>query len=139
LYKGEDFAKLGVLAGPDMAILDKVIEDPGSISNLIGGRGGVVNRYQQLKDRVNRNYIDKIGSYGLEADESGDPMSYSKYNIPKDGGLIRGILTGGMGLVGSEANAETPAGGPKVGAEEDGYVFTGGDPKDKKNWKKASK
>jgi len=65
IYKSESFAKLGVLTGPDLSILEDVIENPGSISNLWSGKAGVLSRYEQLKNKVNTGFDGVASSYGL--------------------------------------------------------------------------
>ncbi len=56
--KGPEFAALGVLAGPDVDILNDVTGDPTSISNAIFSFGGVnpaLEKLKRLKGTVNRN------------------------------------------------------------------------------------
>lgn len=70
IYKGPAFAQLGVLAGPDMKILDQILEDPGSISNLAqslksGNNDNVIGRFKQAQDRVNAGFRAKTESLGL--------------------------------------------------------------------------
>jgi hypothetical protein len=109
-YKNEDFAKLGVLAGPDMQILEQVIENPGSLSNLVSGKAGVIQRYDDLRNRAAANFDKKAQSYGL-------------------------VPVGGNGLI----NATVKPSSPQPGDEEDGHIFMGGDPADPKSWKKKGK
>jgi len=52
LYKSPEFANLGVLTGPDLKLLEEVIENPGSLSNVISGKEGVLSRYDQLQKKV---------------------------------------------------------------------------------------
>lgn len=102
IYKNEDFAKLGVLTGPDLEILEKVIENPGSISNLISGKKGVIDRYQKLRDRTNKNFEEKAASFGLERTS---PVEVVKYDAGKNsGGLLSGILDA-TGLLKSAVNS----------------------------------
>lgn len=65
VYKGEAFAKLGVLTGPDLKLLEDVIENPGSLSNLVSGKDGVLDRYDQAKSRVNDKFGAKATALGL--------------------------------------------------------------------------
>ena len=65
LYKSKEFAELGVLAGPDLMLLEQVIEDPGTLSNLYSGKSGVLDRYNQLQQKVSGGWGDKVKSYGL--------------------------------------------------------------------------
>jgi hypothetical protein len=65
VYKNEDFAKLGVLAGPDMAILEQIIENPASVSNLISGKEGVAQRLRSVADRAETGFQTKAQSFGL--------------------------------------------------------------------------
>lgn len=83
IYKGEAFAKLGVLAGPDMKILEDIIENPGTVSNLISGKEGVLERYAQAKDRVNQGFGARVQSLGL-VPEAGEGLVK-----PKAKGLVK--------------------------------------------------
>lgn len=65
-YKGKAFAELGVLAGPDLMILDQILEDPGTLSNIASGKEGVLERYKQARDRVNGGFSSKASAYGLQ-------------------------------------------------------------------------
>jgi len=64
-YKSDAFAKLGVLTGPDLKLLEEVIENPGTVSNLLSGKSGVLSRYKSVKDRVGQNFNAKAEAYGL--------------------------------------------------------------------------
>lgn len=60
LFKGDAFAALGVLAGPDMDIINAVIpEDPAAFSY------GVKEQYQAVKERVERRLNIKLKAMGL--------------------------------------------------------------------------
>lgn len=65
IYKSKDFAELGVLTGPDLSLLEQVIEDPGSISNLYSGNDGVLSRYSQLQEKVQRGFDARAQAAGL--------------------------------------------------------------------------
>lgn len=65
LYKGPSFVELGVLTGPDLKLLEQIVESPGSISNLISGKPGVISRYDQLQNRVNEGFKSKAEALGL--------------------------------------------------------------------------
>lgn len=65
IYKGQAFAGLGVLTGPDLGLLEQVIENPGSLSNLYSGKEGVLSRYEQMKSKVTANMDAKAKTYGL--------------------------------------------------------------------------
>lgn len=123
-YKNDDFAKLGVLTGPDLRLLEEIIENPGSVSNLVSGKEGVLNRYDQATERVNSGFANKVSSLGLQ----------------KSAEAPRGRLAGGKLATGVLDTSAKPApkGGPKVGAVEGGYRFKGGDPSDQKNWEKVN-
>lgn len=95
-YKGEAFAALGVLTGPDMSILEQIIENPGTISNLISGKEGVTKRYDQALGRVNNAFNARIQSMGLEPD------------TPAPKGLVNG---GAEGMV-PKGKIAKPAGAP---------------------------
>lgn len=75
-YKGEAFAKLGVLAGPDMAILDQVLEDPTTATNLARlsldpkGKENLIKRYQGVLDRINSALSKRLESRGLYKEQN---------------------------------------------------------------------
>lgn len=79
-YKGKAFAELGVLAGPDLMILDQILEDPGTLSNIASGKEGVLDRYKQAKARVNDGFSSKASAYGLQISS---PKKESANNIGK--------------------------------------------------------
>lgn len=101
MYKSPSFAELGVLTGPDLALLEEVIEDPGSLSNLYTGKDGVLARYGQLRDRVNTNLTTTLQSYGLE------PEQTEQIVAPQNGLLeeTKGLVKKGAGLILPEAQA----------------------------------
>ena len=80
-YKGKSFADLGVLAGPDLMLLENIIENPGTLSNLVSGKEGVIERYRQAKDRLNQSFATKAQAYGLE------PMAESEK--PPSGPIVK--------------------------------------------------
>lgn len=84
-YKGEAFAKLGVLAGPDMGLLESIIENPGTLSNLVSGKEGVLKRYDQALSRVDHAFDARVKSLGLAKAPSKDTGGL----IPKDRGLMK--------------------------------------------------
>ncbi len=90
LYKGPAFAQLGVLAGPDMAILDSVIENPGTLSNLISGKKGVTSRYDSLLNNVNAGFNDAALAHGLVlAPQAAKPQGMlKKQGMVNAGGLL---------------------------------------------------
>jgi hypothetical protein len=81
-YKGDAFAKLGVLTGPDLAILEDVIENPGSVSNVLAGKEGVIKRYDQALGRVNQAFDSKIQTLGLM------PAMKDEGLIPDDSAMV---------------------------------------------------
>lgn len=80
-YKGDAFAKLGVLTGPDVGFLEQVIENPGSVSNLISGKQGVLNRYDQALKRVNQKFDAKAKTLGLM------PLMKNEGSMPETGAV----------------------------------------------------
>jgi cell division septum initiation protein DivIVA len=78
LYKGESFANLGVLAGPDVSYLDKVL-DPPNMANTItrGGKEAVLQRYKEAGDRINERLANKLKYRGFVSDKG-----LSSINIP---------------------------------------------------------
>lgn len=97
-YKGDAFAKLGVLSGPDMSILEKIIENPSTFSNLVSGKEGVLERYDQALGRVTTGFNSRIQGMGLEPVQEGGKK--------KSGGLINQGLVKEPGML---AGPTTPA------------------------------
>jgi hypothetical protein len=66
LYKGESFANLGVLTGPDVSYLDKVL-DPPSFANAVmrGGSDEALKRYASAVDRINERFNSKLKFKGF--------------------------------------------------------------------------
>lgn len=128
-YKNEDFAKLGVLTGPDLRLLEEVIENPGTISNLISGKEGVIERYDQALERVNSGFANKVSALGLVPMQA--PQAPAGNKSQGSGLLGSGKLNSGL-----LSAPQKPASGPKPGDVDGDYVFQGGDPADPKNWKK---
>lgn len=70
-YKGEAFAKLGVLTGPDMDILDQVLEDPTTFKNLgriissPEGKANLLSRYDDVANRITKNVDNKLQTRGF--------------------------------------------------------------------------
>lgn len=66
LYKGESFANLGVLTGPDVSYLDKVL-DPPNFANAVmrGGIEEVLKRYGTAIDRINERFNSKLKYKGF--------------------------------------------------------------------------
>ena len=75
IFKGDAFAKLGVLAGPDMEIIEKVIPaDP------LDFKFGLEKQYQQLKDDIRFRLNTQMKYIGLTP-ETGIGTDVSKSNI----------------------------------------------------------
>ena len=82
LYKGESFANLGVLTGPDVSYLDKVL-DPPSFANAVmrGGIEEVLKRYAGAIDRVNERFNSKLKYKGFTPNQ---PLQGLKLPEKKD-------------------------------------------------------
>lgn len=137
LYKSEDFAKLGVLTGPDLQILEKAIENPsyldmatdGTMFQTGGGKEGYLQRLGQAQDTVNKKRGATLNEYGY-VEEPGliappPPPPGSKEVV---GGLIQGA---------APPQAEAAPNPPKPGDVDGGYVFKGGNPADPNSWQKV--
>lgn len=70
LYKAPEFTSLGVLTGPDLALLEQIIENPGSISNLIQG-SAVADRYGNLVKSLDSGLENKATALGLRPAQGG--------------------------------------------------------------------
>jgi hypothetical protein len=123
--KNEDLYGLGVLTGPDLTLLEEIIRAPTGLIDQFNPMAGskAVNKAQQFREMINTKLGAKAKTYGFEPSESwnrlaagGTPM---REESPKSG---------------SAYADQAPT--IKHGTVEDGYVFMGGDPADKKNWKR---
>jgi hypothetical protein len=83
-YKGPAFAQLGVLAGPDMDILQGVIENPGHPKNLYSeeAKNKLVGRYDEFINKMNQNIQNKLEIRGFT------PSKKSSQVSPKDKAAI---------------------------------------------------
>ena len=86
LYKGESFANLGVLTGPDVSYLDKVL-DPPSFANAMmrGGPEEALKRYSGAVDRINERFNSKLKFKGFTPKQPLEGMKLP----PKKSGLSR--------------------------------------------------
>lgn len=64
-YKGKAFAELGVLAGPDLQLLEQIVEDPSTLSNIISGKEGVSDRYSELQANTKSRFDQRAQVMGL--------------------------------------------------------------------------
>jgi hypothetical protein len=121
--KNEDLYGLGVLTGPDLALLEEIIQAPTGIGAKLdpfsGGRAA--NKAQQFREMLNTRIGAKAKTYGFEPQEEWQRLAQGGPR-QKNNGFGPGAMA-----------AETP----KQGAVEEGYVFMGGDPADPKSWKRA--
>lgn len=73
LYKGEGFANLGVLTGPDVSYLDKVLDPPNFVNAVTrGGPQEAINRYKDAVNRINERFGSKLKFKGFTPNK---PMS----------------------------------------------------------------
>lgn len=84
IYKGEAFAKLGVLAGPDMKILESVIENPVTFESLAKGTGGVVSRLRGLTNTVNTSLENRLKNFGYIKNQTQDKPNQAIDINPND-------------------------------------------------------
>jgi hypothetical protein len=70
IYKNPSFAELGVLTGPDLQILEQVVERPGAVSNLLAGKDSVLAGYDEIGKRIQSNFDTTAGVLGLRKVES---------------------------------------------------------------------
>jgi hypothetical protein len=66
LMKSPSLEQLGVLAGPDMAILKSLTGDPASLEGVFRGADDAVVRLNVSKERANANLANKLGSRGYK-------------------------------------------------------------------------
>lgn len=113
LLEYKNMAKLGVLSKSDEAIVNAIIPaDPLQYSAAgLMGQDPISHQLKKFQEDSNRDFETKIRTRTRQGMQD--------YN---------------SGAVDPTAAATLPA--PKQGHSEDGYVFMGGDPQDKANWKK---
>jgi hypothetical protein len=77
LYKGPAFAELGVLAGPDLDILEQVLEAPGlKTVAASGGKQALLARYEEAKKRVENRLSNTLAMRGFQkAGQSAAPQA----------------------------------------------------------------
>lgn len=69
--KGPSLYQLGVLSGPDMAILEQIIGDPTSIdSYLKGGASALIARLQRMKTQASSSINSKLETRGYRRHDS---------------------------------------------------------------------
>jgi uncharacterized phage infection (PIP) family protein YhgE len=125
--KNEDLYGLGVLTGPDLALLEEIIEAPTGLGANLNPFAGskAVNKAQQFREMLNTRIGAKAKTYGFEPEEEWTTLAQDS---PKE---KEGF--------GPSAHAKDP---PKHGTVKRGrdgveYLFLGGDPAKKENWKRA--
>lgn len=75
----KDYAKLGVLAGPDLDLLNNWVGDPTSIKQLLkGGDQGTLVQLNSLEDAVRRSEISAKNELGIDI---GEAPNENKSNI----------------------------------------------------------
>jgi hypothetical protein len=83
-YKGPDFAGLGVLAGPDMEVLDAVLASPTGLNAKVKGTGGLKAQINSVIGNVERGRRIR---YQL----SGRPGEYAPLDVPDAGGDLNAL------------------------------------------------
>jgi len=69
LYKGDAFAKLGVLTGPDLELVENVIDNPQSARNLIRGGESAADVYARAAQSVRRSIESTLGKRGFARED----------------------------------------------------------------------
>jgi len=67
-YKSDAFAQLGVLTGPDMAVLDAVIADPFTMAGTMSGPQEVAKSYDRAIEQIKTRINAKLAPYGYKPD-----------------------------------------------------------------------
>lgn len=70
-YKGDSFAKLGVLTGPDLGILNSIIEDPTKLVSIGKGKEGTLKLLENLKKNISFGVDAKMASRGFSRKAQG--------------------------------------------------------------------
>ena len=93
----KDYAKLGVLAGPDLDLLNNWVGDPTSIKQLLkGGDEGTLVQLKSLEDAVRRSEITAKKELGEDIEEA---PSENKSNIAYLNGRVIVPSSDGTGWV----------------------------------------
>jgi hypothetical protein len=129
--KNEDLYSLGVLTGPDLKLLEEIIDAPtGFWENMNPWAGNLSqSKAQQFREMINNRINSKAKTYGFEPTPEWQTLA--------SGGLKKKEEGKSSGFGGNEAYAAEAPPQIKPGHEEDNYTFMGGDPGDRKNWKRT--
>lgn len=81
-YKGPGFAELGVLTGPDVKFLEKILEPPNALKMIgKGGKEALLSRYQTAADRINSTVDNVLTMRGFKK-AAGAAPSPVKSQVP---------------------------------------------------------
>lgn len=70
IYKGPGFAELGVLTGPDLSLLEKVLDPPNFANALMrGGKEGALKRYEEAVGRINSRLENQLKYRGFSPNQ----------------------------------------------------------------------
>lgn len=123
--KNEDLYGLGVLTGPDLKLLEELIQAPTGIGSKLNpmewGGAKASNKAQQFREMINTRLNAKAKTYGFEPEPEWTKLAAGGSSAAPSAGP-------------QAAYASPPAIRP--GTVEDGYVFMGGDPANPKSWMK---
>jgi hypothetical protein len=64
-YKGEGFANLGVLTGPDVTYLNRILMPPTSVGGLTSSKEDLLENYQKAMSFLKSKLENKLGARGL--------------------------------------------------------------------------
>lgn len=134
--KNEDLYGLGVLTGPDLQLLEEIIDAPTGFWENLNPMAGKMsqNKAQQFRDMINTRINSKAKTYGFEPTQEWRELSSNVRGQKKEEspGLTRG----------NEAYAGEAPQMPEHGTVEKdektgvSYIFMGGHPGDRRNWKR---
>lgn len=122
LAKGEALYNLGVLNGPDLGIIRRVLADPGTAAGGVASQETVEKQIGQVRALLEQRLATARTQYG------GQPAA-----------APRSLMDGATPPPpGSSATAPAASrGGPQVGVVEDGYRYKGGNPASPDSWERA--
>jgi hypothetical protein len=118
LAKGEALYNLGVLNGPDLAIIQRVLADPSTIrGGLITSQADVEKQIDQVRTLLQQRLATARQQYG------GQDASAAPNQSPAPPSPARQALNRAQAIA-----------APNPGEVQDGFRFKGGDPSRRENW-----
>ena len=126
--KGPAYYALGVLAGPDMGIIEAVVPDPSDAIWAItpNSKQKVREKIQTAKDIIEFKFLSQVKrrGYKLKPEQEEKMRALQNGDSMKEYRRLKSLSENNVNL-------------PKKGTVKNGFMYMGGDPGNKKNWQKV--